>query len=240
MYAEKTITNGGTEYEFIKAFTDAVIADGNGMITLELPEGTTLQDLFERTTSKTAEFTLNFSGWFKLRFARGDNNGRNGSYYTINRYFVSADRTDERGVIQFAASSTAYIDESDTRSYSYELISNNNAIAFIVRNHNRSDSIPTFCVKGSKNDYGITGGIASMLDSTTQTANTVVDRMPYTIDSADSSKIEIVKNKVYQTNNVEMLRTTGLWDCSTVGSTGKITVDNINACVLDSHTIMPY
>lgn len=239
MYAERTITNGGTEYDFIKAFTDAVIADGNGLVTLELPEGTTLQDQFERTTSKTAEFTLNFSGWFKLRFVREDNNGRTGSYYTINRYFVSADRTDDRGAIQFT-SPAAYIDESAARSYSYELISNDNAIAFIVKNYDRSDSTPTFCVKGSKNDYGINGSIAAMLDSTTQTSNTVVDRMPYIIDSADSSKIEIVKNKVYHTNNVEMLRTTGLWDCSTITSTGKITVDNISACVLDSHTIMPY
>ena len=239
MYAERTITNGGTEYEFIKAFIDAVIADGNGMITLELPEGTTLQDLFERTTSKKAEFTLNFSGWFKLRFVRTNNNGYAASGYTINRYFVPADRTDERGAIQFA-SSLAYIDESAARSYSYELISNDNAIAFIVKKYDRNASIPTFCVKGSKNDYGITGGIASMLDSTTQTSNTVVDRMPYIIDSTDSSKIEIVKNKVYQTNNLEMFRATGLWDCSTITSTGKITVDNINACVLDSHTIMPY
>lgn len=240
MYAERTITNGGTEYEFIKAFTDAVIADGNGMITLELPEGTALQDLFERTTSKTAEFTLNFSGWFKLRFVRMNNNGYDASSYIINRIFISADRTDNRGAIKFAAFSSAYIDESAARSYSYQLISNDNAIAFIVKNHDRSDRTPTFCVKGSKNDYGITGNIAAMLDSTTQTSNAVVDRMPYIIDSADSSKIEIIKNKVYQTNNVEMFRTTGLWDCSTVSSTGKITVDNINACVLDSHTIMPY
>lgn len=239
MYAERTITNGGTEYEFVKAFTDAVIADGNGLVTLELPEGTALQDLFERTTSKTAEFTLNFSSWFKLRFVRGYNNGMNASSYTINRYFVSANRTDDRGTVQLAYS-TAYIDESAARSYSYQLISNDNAIAFVVKNHDRSDSTPTFCVKGSKNDYGITGGIASMLDSTTQTSNTVVDRMPYIIDSAETNKIEIIKNKVYQTNNLEMFRTTGLWDCSTVGSTGKITVDNINACVLDNHTIMPY
>lgn len=239
MYTERTITNGGTEYDFIKAFTDAVIADGNEMITLELPEGTTLQDQFERTTSKAAEFTLNFSGWFKLRFVRADNNARNALSYTINRYFVPANRTDYRGDIQFADSSK-YTDESATRSYSYQLISNDNAIAFVVKNYNRSASIPTFCVKGSKNDYGITGGIASMLDSTTQTSNTVVDRMPYIIDSAETNKIEIVKNKVYHTNNVEMFRTAGLWDCSTVGSTGKITVDNINACVIDSHTIMPY
>lgn len=239
MYAERTITNGGTEYDFIKAFTGAVIADGNGLVTLELPEGTTLQDLFEMTTSKTAEFTLNFNGWFKLRFVRADNNGRNGSNYTINRYFVSANRTDDRGTIQFTSLSP-YIDESATRSYSYQLIANDNAIAFVVKNYDRNASIPTFCVKGSKNNYGITGGIASMLDSTTQTSNTVVDRMPYIIDSAETNKIEIVKNKVYHTNNVEVFRTTGLWDCSTITSTGKITVDNISACVLDSHTIMPY
>ena len=236
-YIEKTISVYGTELEFLQTFINAITA-ADSKITCTTND---LETQFE-TSTNTPTFTLSVDGIYTITFTRG---------YTLSstdyRYVVTSPTFDGNLNLEYYSGSAAY-NAKTTRTWKFSVVANSENIylKLAVRNGNLNSptakwlSIKNNTISACAVQFGSTNIMSSGFVSTGGQAYARVNRLPYTYNSSDSTKIELIKSKTfvegYTANRA--FETGKIIDSTTVTADQVISINSTKYYALDSNTLM--
>lgn len=235
-YYNKTVSVYGTELQFVQKLIEEITSADSRITCLT-------DDIEEQfaNDSATPTFSFSFAGWDTITFTR------NGSG-TANAYIVrSTTNTSAYSSITFISSSTART-STTTRTYSFRIAGNSQAISFEIAVHNTTIQTPTMqlvvinngSISGtavaSSNEYGIRKPLVMSDNSSAQK----VDRLPYAYNSQDTSLLEYSESKTFlsggSTNRAFSL--SKMRDVTATVPRTTISLDGQRYYVLDQYTIM--
>ena len=235
-YYNKTVNIYGTELQFIQKLIEE-ITSADSRITC------TTDDIEEQfaDSSATPTFSFDFAGWDTITFTR------NGSGATSNYIVRSTTNTSVYGSIPFTSSSVNR-DANTTRTYSFRIAGNSQAISFEFAGYNTTIQTPTMqlvvinngSISGTavstSQEYGIRKPLVMSDNSSAQK----VDRLPYAYNSQDTSLLEYSESKTFlsesSTNRVFSL--SKMRDVTATVPRTTISLDGQRYYVLDQYTIM--
>lgn len=236
-YYNKTVSVYGTELQFIQKLIEE-ITSADSRITC------TTDDIEEQFSdaSATPNFSFDFAGWDTITFTR------NGSDSATNYVIRSTTNTSAYSSITFISSSTVRT-STTTRTYSFRIAGNSQAISFEIAGHNSAIQTPNLqfvvinngsisgtAVASSTGTYGIQRTFVMSDNSSVQK----VDRLPYTYNSQDTSLLEYSESKTFlsgsSTNRAFSL--SKMRDVTATVPRTTISLDGQRYYVLDQYTIM--
>lgn len=236
-YYNKTVSVYGTELQFVQKLIEEITSADSRITCLT-------DDIEEQFAdgSATPTFSFNFAGWDTITFTRS------GSGAT-NAYIVrSTTNTSTYGAIYFTSSSVNR-DANTTRTYSFRIAGNSQAISFEIAGYNTTIQTPTMqlvvinngsisgtVISSSSGTYGIQGTFVMSDNSSVKK----VDRLPYAYNSQDTSLLEYSESKTFlsgsSTNRAFSL--SKMRDVTATVPRTTISLDGQRYYVLDQYTIM--
>ena len=237
-YIEKSISIYGTELQFLQAFINAITA-ADSRITCTTND---LETQFE-TSTNTPTFTLSVDGIYTITFTRSDKLSSISCY----KYVVTSSTYSGNLDLNFFGSSSYYYNKA-TRAWKFSVVANSEDIylKFAAYNGNlNSPDIKWFSIKNNAISacavqFGSTNIMSSGLVSTGGQVYTRVNRLPYTYNSSDSTKIELIKSKTFVENNTtnRAFETDKMIDSTTVTANQVISINSTKYYALDNNTLM--
>lgn len=235
-YYNKTVSVYGTELQFIQKLIEE-ITSADSRITC------TTDDIEEQfaDASATPTFSFNFAGWDTITFTRS---GSGAAYSYIVR---STTNTLVYGSIPFTSSSVDR-DADTTRTYSFRIAGNSQAISFEIAGHNTTIQTPTMQLvvinNGSISGTAISTtqeyGIRKTLIMSDNSSVQKVDRLPYAYNSQDTSLLEYSESKTFLSGNStnRAFSLSKMRDVTATVPRTTISLDGQRYYVLDQYTIM--
>ena len=240
-YIEKSISFFGTELQFLQAFINAITA-ADSRITCTTNN---LAAQFE-TETNTPSFTLSVSDSvneiYTITFTRYGALSSSGYKYIVSSSTYS-------GGIDFLFSNNSYgYDVKATRTWKFSVMANSESVYLKLAAHNAILSSPNAKWLSIKNNtisactvqFGSTNIMSSGFVSTGGQVYQKVDRLPFTYNSSDSTKIELIKSKTFvegSTTN-RAFETGKIIDSTTVTADQIISINSTKYYALDSNTLM--
>ena len=239
-YIEKSISIYSTELQFLQAFINAITA-ADSRITCTTND---LETQFE-TPTNTPSFTLSVSDSvneiYTITFTR---------YYdlrnTCNKYTITSS-TFANYDLDFCGS---YYGQNvkATRTWKFAVVANSEGVYLKLAAYNAILSSPNKKWLSIKNNtisaYAVGADLTSIMSSdfvsTGGQVYTRVDRLPFTYNSSDSTKIELIKSKTFVENETtnRAFETSKIIDSTTVTADQIISIDSTKYYALDSNTLM--
>lgn len=240
-YIEKSISVYGTELQFLQAFINAITA-ADSRITCTTNN---LAAQFE-TETNTPSFTLSVSDSvneiYTITFTRYGALSSNCYKYIVSSSTYSGD-------IDFLFSNNSYgYDVKATRTWKFSVMANSEGVYLKLAAYNAILSSPNKKWLSIKNNAisacavgaGTTSIMTSDFVSTGGQVYQKVDRLPYTYNSSDSTKIELIKSKTFVENSTtnRAFETSKIIDSTTVTADQVISINSTKYYALDSNTLM--
>ena len=241
-YIEKSISIYSTELQFLQAFINAITA-ADSRITC------TTKDLETQFAydSNTPTFTLSVSDSvneiYTITFTRYGALSSNCYKYIVSSSTYS-------GNIDFLFSGDSYgYDDKATRTWKFSVMANSEDIYLKLARYDAILSSPNKkWLSINKNNtisaWAVGAGSTSIMSSNfVSTGGQVyqkVDRLPYTYNSSDSTKIELIKSKTFvegSTTN-RAFETSKIIDSTTVTTDKIVSINSTKYYALDSNTLM--
>ena len=235
-YIEKSISMYSEEKPFVQAFINAITAT-DSRITC----ATDIAAQFAND-SNTPTFTLSVDGIYTITFTRGSPLGGTSSYYSVTSSAYSGDST-------FSFSNNPYAkDTRVTRTWRFSVVTNSENIYLKLAAYNANLNSPnrkwlsinnnaiSACAFGE----GSTNIMSSNFVSSGGQIYKKVDRLPYTYNAADLTKLEVIKSKVFVENSTtnRAFETSKIIDSTTVTADQVISINSTKYYALDSNTLM--
>ena len=238
-YIEKSISIYSTELQFLQAFINAITA-ADSRITCT----TDIATQFE-TPTNTPTFTLSVSDSvneiYTITFRR---------YYdlrdTCNKYTITSS-TFANYDLDFCS---GYYGQNDkvTRTWKFAVVANSEGVYLKLAAYNAILSSPNKKWLSIKNNTisacavgaGTTSIMTSDFVSTGGQIYTRVNRLPYTYNAADLTKLEVIKSKTFVENSTtnRAFETGKIIDSTTVTADQVISINSTKYYALDSNTLM--
>ena len=240
-YIEKSISIYGTELQFLQAFINAITAT-DSRITCTTDN---LAAQFE-TETNTPTFTLSVSDSvneiYTITFTRYGALSSTGYKYIVSSSTYS-------GNIDFLFSGDSYdYDAKRTRTWKFSVMANSESVylklAACDGNLNSPNakwlSIKNNTISACAAQFGSTNIMSSGFKTAGGQVYTRVDRLPYTYNSSDSTKIELIKSKTFVENSTtnRAFETGKIIDSTTVTADQIISINSTKYYALDSNTLM--
>ena len=244
-YIEKSISIFGTELQFLQAFINAITA-ADSRITCTTND---LETQFE-TPTNTPTFTLSVKPTFTpsvdaiytITFTRDD-------VLTANRELYRVTSSAFTGYISLNFSGNRYMpDAKATRTWKFSVMANSENIYLKLAAYNAILSSPNAKWLSIKNNtisaravqFGSTNIMSSGFKSTGGQVYKKVDRLPFTYNGSDSTKIELIKSKTFVENETtnRAFETGKIIDSTTVTADQVISINSTKYYALDSNTLM--
>ena len=236
-YIEKSISMYSTELQFLQAFINAITA-ADSRITCTTND---LETQFADTSNKPT-FTLSVDGIYTITFTR-DYTLSNTSY----KYVVTSSTYSGSIDFYFSSGSNAYNTKA-TRTWKFSVVANSEDIYLKLARYDGNLNSPAAKWLSIKNNtisacavqFGSTNIMSSGFVSTGGQVYKKVDRLPYTYNSSDSTKIELIKSKTFvegSTTN-RAFETDKMIDSTTVTADRDISINSTKYYALDSNTLM--
>ena len=244
-YIEKSISIFGTELQFLQAFINAITA-ADSRITCTTDD---LETQFE-TETNTPTFTLSVKPTFTpsvdaiytITFTRYGALSSTGYKYMVSSSTYSGD-------IDFLFSNNSYAyDDKTTRTWKFSVMANSEDIYLKLAKYDGNLNSPNAKWLSIKNNsisacaaqFGSTNIMSSGFKSTGGQVYKKVDRLPFTYNGSDSTKIELIKSKTFVENETtnRAFETSKIIDSTTVTANQIISIDSTKYYALDSNTLM--
>ena len=236
-YTEKTISIFGTELQFLQAFINAITA-ADSRITCTTND---LETQFADDSNKPT-FTLSVDGIYTVTFTRENQLRYHGSGYSITSSAYSGNST-------LSFSNNSYSEDTrETRIWRFSVVTNSENIYLKLAAYNAVLSSPNAKWLSIKNNtisaWAVGAGSTSIMSSNfVSTGGQVykrVDRLPYTYNAADLTKLEVIKSKTFVENSTtnRAFETSKIIDSTTVTADRIISIDSTKYYALDSNTLM--
>lgn len=236
-YIEKSISFFGTELQFLQAFINAITATDSRITCTTDNLAAQFTDL-----SNTPTFTLSVDEIYTITFTRYGALSSNCYKYIVSSSTYS-------GNIDFLFSGNSYdYDAKGTRTWKFSVMANSESVYLKLAAHNAILSSPNAKWLSIKNNtisacavqFGSTNIMSSGFVSTGGQVYQKVDRLPYTYNSSDSTKIELIKSKTFVENSTtnRAFETSKIIDSTTVTADQIISINSTKYYALDSNTLM--
>lgn len=236
-YYNKTVSVYGTELQFVHKLIEE-ITSADSRITC------TTDDIDEQfaDASATPTFSFDFAGWDTITFTR------DGSGSATNYLIRSTTNTSTYGAIHFISSFTNK-DTIATRTYSFRIAGNSQAISFEIAGYNttiqtpdmqlvviNNGSISGTAVATPRGEYGIQKTLIMSDNSSVKK----VDRLPYAYNSQDTSLLEYSESKTFLSGSSKNreFSLSKMRDVTATVPRTTISIDGQRYYVLDQYTIM--
>lgn len=236
-YYNKTVSVYGTELQFVQKLIEEITSADSRITCLT-------DDIDEQFAddSATPTFSFNFVGWDTITFTR------NGSGMASNYIVSSTTNTSAYSMIYFTSLPVSR-DDNTTRTYSFRIAGNSQAISFEIAGYNDNTQTPDMqlvvinngsisgtAVASSPGEYGIQKTLIMSDNSSVQK----VDRLQYAYNSQDTSLLEYSESKTFlsgsSTNRAFSL--SKMRDVTATVPRTTISLDGQRYYVLDQYTIM--
>ena len=237
-YIEKSISIYGTELQFLQAFINAITA-ADSRITCTTND---LETQFADTSNKPT-FTLSVDGIYTITFTRSDKLSSISCY----KYVVTSSTYSGNLDLNFFGSGSYYYNKA-TRAWKFSVVANSEGIYLKLAVFNGNLNSPAAKWLSIKNNtisacavqFGSTNIMSSGFVSTGGQVYTRVDRLPFTYNSSDSTKIELIKSKTFVENETtnRAFETSKIIDSTTVTADQIISINSTKYYVIDSNTLM--
>lgn len=235
-YIEKTISMYSEEKPFVQAFINAITATDSRITCATDIEAQFANDL------NTPSFTLSVDGIYTVTFTRNNSLKGDSFGYPITSSAYSGDNP-------FLFSNNPYAkDTRVTRTWRFSVVTNNNDIYLKLAAYNADLNSPnrkwlsinnntiSACAVGA----GSTSIMSSGFVSTGGQVYRKVDRLPYTYNAADLTKLEVIKSKVFVENSTtnRAFETSKIIDSTTVTADQIVSINSTKYYAIDSNTLM--
>lgn len=236
-YIEKSISMYGTELQFLQAFINVITA-ADSRITCTTDD---LETQFADTSNKPT-FTLSVDGIYTITFTRD---------YALNstsyNYVVTSPTYSGSASLRFSSGYNAYNDKA-TRAWKFSVVANSEDIYLKLAACDGNLNSPTAKWLSIKNNtisacavqFGSTNIMSSGFKTTGGQVYASVNRLPYTYNSSDSTKIELIKSKTFVEGGTtnRAFETSKIIDSTTVTADRDISINSTKYYALDSNTLM--
>ncbi len=236
-YIEKSISMYSTELQFLQAFINAITA-ADSRITCTTND---LETQFE-TSTNTPTFTLSVDGIYTITFTRDYVLTSTGSRYVVTSSTYSGNLD-----LNFSSSYNAYNTKA-TRTWKFSVVANSEDIYLKLARYDGNLNSPAAKWLSIKNNaisacavqFGSTSIMSSAFKTTGDQVYTRVDRLPFTYNSSDSTKIELIKSKTFVEGGTtnRAFETGKIIDSTTVTADRDISINSTKYYALDSNTLM--
>ena len=234
-YYNKTVSVYGTELQFVQKLIEE-ITSADSRITC------TTDDIEEQfaDTSATPTFSFNFAGWDTITFTRSSSGA-------ASDYAVRSTTNTSYSLISFTSPSQVR-NANTTRTYSFRIAGNSQAISFEIAMYNTTIQTPNMQLvvinNGSISGTAIASsqeyGIRKLLVMSDNSSVQKVDRLQYVYNSQDTSLLEYSESKTFlsgsSTNRAFSL--SKMRDVTVTVPRTTISLDGQRYYVLDQYTIM--
>lgn len=235
-YIEKTISMYSEEKPFVQAFINAITATDSRITCATDIEAQFANDL------NTPSFTLSVDGIYTVTFTRNASLGSASSYYSITSSAYSNSST-------FSFSNNPYTKNTIvTRTWRFSVVTNSNDIYLKLAAYDANLNSPnrkwlsinnntiSACAVGTGSTNIMSGDFVSSGGQIYKK----VDRLPYTYNAADLTKLEVIKSKVFVENSTtnRAFETSKIIDSTTVTADQIVSINSTKYYALDSNTLM--
>ena len=239
-YIEKSISMYSEELQFLQAFINAITAADSRITCTTDNLATQFAD-----DSNTPTFTLSVSDSvneiYTITFTR---------YYdlrnTCNKYYITSS-TFANYELDFC-SGYYHQDDKATRTWKFAVVANSEGVYLKLAAYNAILSSPNKKWLSIKNNAisacavgaGTTSIMTSDFVSTGGQIYRGINRLPYTYNAADLTKLEVIKSKVFVENSTtnRAFETGKIIDSTTVTADQIISINSTKYYALDSNTLM--
>ena len=235
-YIEKTISMHSEEKPFVQAFINAITAT-DSRITC----ATDIEAQFA-DPSNTPSFTLSVGGIYTITFTR------DGILSNKSFEYIVTSSTDSGNIGILFSGSLYYYDVKEIRTWKFSVVTNSNDIYLKLAAYNGNLTSPTrkwlsiknnaisACAVGTGSTNIMSGGFVS----TGGQIYKKVDRLPYTYNASDLTKIEVINSKTFVENSTtnRAFETGKIIDSTTVTADQIISINSTKYYALDSNTLM--
>ena len=236
-YIEKSISMYSTELQFLQAFINAITA-ADSRITCTTND---LETQFADTSNEPT-FTLSVDGIYTITFTRDYALSRTSYNYAVTSSTYSGSIS-----LRFSSSYNAYNDKA-TRTWKFSVVANSEDIYLKLAANDGNLNSPAAKWLSIKNNtisacgvqFGSTNIMSSGFKTTGGQVYTRVDRLPFTYNSSDSTKIEQIKSKTFVEGGTtnRAFETSKIIDSTTVTADRDISINSTKYYALDSNTLM--
>lgn len=237
-YIEKTISMYGTELQFLQAFINAITAADNRITCTTNDLETQFAD-----TSNTPTFTLSVDGIYTITFTRGRVLSDDNYVYRV----TSSVSNDDSLYLDFNSGYADY-NTKIIRKWRFSVVANSEDIYLKLASGEGDLNSPTIKWFSIKNNaisiYAVKSGSTNIISSDFKTIGgqeyKKFDRLLYTYNSSDSTKIELIKSKMFVEKGTtnRAFEISKIIDSTTVTAGRDISINSTRYYVLDSHTLM--
>lgn len=239
-YIEKTISMYGTELQFLQAFISAITAADNRITCLTNNLETQFTD-----TSNNPTFTLSVDGIYTITFTRGSVLSDDNYIYKV----TSSVLKDNSSYLDLQYSSYSDYNVKTIRKWRFSVVANSEDIYLKLASQNgnlnspivewlsiKNNAISIYAVKSGSTDRIISSDFKTIGGQVYKK----VDRLLYTYNSSDSTKIELIKSKMFVEKGTtnRAFEISKIIDSTTVTAGRDISINSTRYYVLDSHTLM--
>lgn len=239
-YYNKTVSVYGTELQFVQKLIEEITSADSRITCLT-------DDIEEQfaDASATPTFSFSFAGWDTITFTR------NGAGVTSSYSVRSTTNTTSGAYIHFSSPSSSSLvgrDDNTTRTYSFRIAGNSQAISFEIATYDNTIQTPNMqlvvinngSISGTAVSTSQEYGIQKTLIMSDNSSVRKVDRLPYTYNSQDTSLLEYSESKTFlsgsSTNRAFSL--SKMRDVTATVPRTTISLDGQRYYVLDQYTIM--
>lgn len=234
----------GTELQFLQAFINAITAADNRITCLTNNLETQFAD-----TSNQPTFTLSVDGIYTITFTRYyELSSTNDSYKVFSSVY---DDDPPYLNLSYSSSGSCGYNKKTTRTWKFSVAANSEDIYLKLTTYAGNSDSPTIKWLSIKNNaisvcavqfsqYGPRNIMSSDFKTAGGQVYTKVDRLLYTYNSSDSTKIELIKSKMFvekRTTN-RAFEANKIIDSTTVTADRDIFINSTRYYALDSHTLM--
>ena len=236
-YIEKSISMYSTELQFLQAFINAITA-ADSRITCTTND---LETQFE-TETNTPTFTLSVDGIYTITFTRNEVLSSYGY-----RYVVTSSTFGDYLNLDYYPGSAAYNTKA-TRTWKFSVMANSENIYLKLARYDAVLSSPNKKWLSIRNNAisacafgeGSTNIMSSNFVSSGGQIYKKVDRLPYTYNASDLTKIEVINSKTFVENSTtnRAFETSKIIDSTTVTADQIVSINSTKYYALDTNTLM--
>lgn len=235
-YIEKSISIYGTELQFLQAFINAITA-ADSKITCTTND---LETQFADTSNRPT-FTLSVSEIYTITFTR-----YRALDSSCDRYIITSSTFADYEF--YFCDHYAQNNEKATRTWKFAVVANSEGVylklaaynAILSSQNKKWLSIKNNAISVCAAGADTTNIMTSNFVSTGGQVYTRINRLPYTYNATDLTKIEVIKSKVFVENSTtnRAFETSKIIDSTTVTADQIISIDSTKYYALDSNTLM--
>ena len=235
-YINKTVTNNGTEAEFIEELITSFVSRDSRIVRDQT--AAEIASMFNESPDKIS-FSFTISQIFKITFTK--------AYYGYPRYHVTIQYGTRSFGFDFTYSNdnkSTSVDYQAERTLKYQIISNEKLM--FIRFGSYNDTLPLtttnqcLLYSDSASSFLATAVNGTYYVGSSGTQCTKATRLPYLKNSSDFTQIEVIKSvALINSSNELVANPTGMWDSSTNNAVGfPLTIGSDQCYYLDTNTVM--